>query len=93
MQSPPYYNVYSWIYGDYSEQANATEIALVRKKLNATIKKIHPFSKLLWTRATEYCSHVSSQALRDGFYKDFKGIQGNGRVYYGTTLIDGVEHE
>ncbi|OXA48758.1 hypothetical protein Fcan01_16432 [Folsomia candida] len=83
----PYYTGYSWIYGDYTDPANGADIFLMLTKLTGTLRKIHPFSRTLFTSVTDYFPHVTGQSIRDGFYRDFESIQGDGGLYFATTLL------
>ncbi|OXA48056.1 hypothetical protein Fcan01_16850 [Folsomia candida] len=76
-----------WIYGDYTEPATNHNMEIMATKFKTTLKNIHPFSKTLYMKTTEYFPHVTSDSIRKGFYSNFDSIQGDGGLYYGTTLL------
>lgn len=42
---------------------------------------------LIGPQGYEHFPRVSGSSIRDGFYRKFRAIQGNGGIYYATPLL------
>ena len=82
------YTSYSWLRGDFDYQTTDSELRQMSVKMDKTLRKMSTRPKTLHPiKTTEYFPHVVPDSLRKGFYRKFAAIQGNGGLYYASTLL------
>lgn len=60
---------------------------MMRRKVDDTMLFVDPNYELYFLNSTDYFPHVREQDILLGFYSGLNSIQGNGGVYWATTLL------
>lgn len=59
----------------------------MKRKLQDILKKIDKSSKTHFFKTFQYFPHVTGSSIRNGFYKKFDEVQGNGGLYYANPIL------
>jgi hypothetical protein len=81
---------YHWIEGEYDQAPTKVDADIFESKLKEVFPKLNPgpgSQPALHTKTWEYFPHVTTESLKNGFYKKFDSIQGSKGLFYATPLM------
>lgn len=67
--------------------ADESDLQMMREKMDYFMQNVDPNYTLYFLKATDYCPHVQKDAILLDFFKGLSQIQGNGGIYWATTLL------